>query len=172
MKKLNTLFLFLIITNFVFAQQDMNKVVFDEDADQEILIGYCNTDSLKTNPVTYWFLPEYESYSVDKETLNSVDSSLIPNLEIFVVMGTWCSDSQRELPRFLKTTEFLNIQSYQVILIGVDKNKNAGKIPIARMRIELVPTFIFYNDGDEIGRIIESPMETLEKDILNIISSI
>ena len=172
MKKLSTLFLLLVITSLVFAQEDMNKIVFDENANQEILLGYCDKDSLKSNLVTQWFLPEYDSYSVDEETLKSINSELIPELEIFIVMGTWCSDSQREVPRFLKITEFLNLQSGQLVIIGVDKNKKADEILISRMNIELVPTFIFYYEGEEVGRIIESPKETLEKDILNIISSI
>ena len=172
MKKLNTLFLLLAITGSVLAQEDMNKIVFDENANQEILLGYCDKDSLKSNLVTQWFLPEYDSYSVDEKTLRSIDSELIAELEIFIVMGTWCSDSQREVPRFIKISEFINLQPGQLVIAGVDKNKKAEKIPIVRMEIELVPTFIFYYDGEEIGRIIESPKETLEKDMLNIISSI
>ncbi|MCK5168315.1 MAG: thioredoxin family protein, partial [Bacteroidales bacterium] len=115
---------------------------------------------------------EYDNYSVDEETLKLIDLELIPELEIFIILGTWCSDSQREVPRFLKITEFLNLQSGQLVIIGVDKNKEADEIPIIRMNIELVPTFIFYFEGEEIGRIIESPKETLEKDMLNIISPI
>jgi thiol-disulfide isomerase/thioredoxin len=172
MKKLITLLLLLAITCSVFAQEEINKIVFDENANQEILLGYCDKDSLKSNMVTEWFLSEYDNYSVDEETLKSIDSELIPELEIFIILGTWCSDSQREVPRFLKITEFLNIQSDLLVIIGVDKNKEAGEISISRMNIELVPTFIFYFEDVEIGRIIESPEETLEKDMLNIISSI
>ncbi len=172
MKKLSILLLFLAITSSLFSQEEMNKIVFDENANQEILLGYCDKDSLKSNSVTQWFLPEYNSYLVDKETLKSIDSKLIPELEIFIVMGTWCSDSQREVPRFIKIIEFLDLQLGQLVIAGVDKNKQAEGIPIVRMEIELVPTFIFYYEGEEIGRIIESPKETLEKDILNIMSSI
>ena len=172
MKKLSTLILLLAITCYVFAQEEINNIVFDENANQEILFGYCDKDSLKSNMVTEWFLPEYNNYSVDEETLKSIDSELIQELEIFIILGTWCSDSQREVPRFLKITEFLNLQAGRLVIIGVDKNKEAGEILISKMNIELVPTFIFYFKDVEIGRIIESPEETLEKDMLNIISSI
>ena len=37
------------------------------------------------------------------------------------------------------------------------------------LRIELVPTIIFYKDGSEIGRIVETPVESMEKDLLKII---
>ncbi len=172
MKKLCTLLLLLAITCSLFSQEEMNKIVFDENANQEILLGYCDKDSLESNSITQWFLPEYNSYSVDEETLKSINPDLIPELEIFIVMGTWCSDSQREVPRFIKITEFIDLQLGQLVIAGVDKNKQAESIPIVRMGIELVPTFIFYYEGEEIGRIVESPRETLEKDILNIMSSI
>ncbi|MBU8893360.1 MAG: thioredoxin family protein [Bacteroidales bacterium] len=170
MKNLSTLFLFLAITSSLFSQEEMNKIVFDENANQEILLGYCDKNSLMSNPVTQWFKPEYDNYSIDKETLKSINPDLIPELEIFIVMGTWCSDSQREVPGFIKITELLNLQSGQLVIIGVNKNKEADEIPIIRMDIELVPTFIFYKDGEEIGRIVESPEESLEKDIVKFLT--
>ena len=38
------------------------------------------------------------------------------------------------------------------------------------LKIELVPTIIFYKDGYEIGRIVETLTESLEKDLLKILS--
>jgi hypothetical protein len=35
----------------------------------------------------------------------------------------------------------------------------------------LVPTIIFYENGKELGRIVESPEKTLETDILKILES-
>jgi hypothetical protein len=35
--------------------------------------------------------------------------------------------------------------------------------------IELVPTFIFYRKGMEIGRIVETPLQTMEEDIYRIL---
>lgn len=172
MKKLNTLFLLLILTNTVFGQKEINKIVFDENANQYIFLGYCNIESFKLSPMSPWFLLEYDDYTVDVETLKTIKSAIIPELEISIIMGTWCSDSKREVPRFIKITDSLNLESNQLLIICVDRNKEAGKIPVERMGIELVPTFIFYYEGKEIGRIIESPKETLEKDMLNIISTI
>ena len=36
--------------------------------------------------------------------------------------------------------------------------------------IELVPTFIFYRNGEELGRIVETPEDTLEKDLAEIVN--
>ncbi|MEJ2614863.1 MAG: hypothetical protein P8Z35_07895 [Ignavibacteriaceae bacterium] len=38
------------------------------------------------------------------------------------------------------------------------------------MKIELVPTIIFYKDEKELGRIVETPNDSLEKDILKILT--
>ena len=119
-----------------------------------------------------WFLPEYNSYSIDIEALQTINPELIPELEVVIILGTWCSDSRREVPRFIKITDFMNLKSTQIEVVAVDRNKEADKIPIVKMNIEFVPTFIFYYEGEEIGRIIESPKETLEKDILSILLSI
>jgi hypothetical protein len=38
------------------------------------------------------------------------------------------------------------------------------------LEIYNIPTFIFKKNGNEVNRIVEFPIETLEKDILNIVS--
>lgn len=171
MKNLSIVFLFVFCTNSLYSQNTMNNIVFDENSDQEILLGYCNIDGLKNSTVTDWFIPEYEEFSLDPETLELINPELMQELEFYLVMGTWCDDSQREVPRIIKITEHLNLQPDQLVIIAVDKNKEAGTISLSDMNIEFVPTLIIYLNGAEIGRIIESPTESLEKDLLNIISS-
>ena len=55
-------------------------------------------------------------------------------------------------------------------LIAVDRDKKAGDLDIAELKIERVPTFIFYKKKKELGRIIEVPYDLIEKDILKIIN--
>jgi thiol-disulfide isomerase/thioredoxin len=87
-------------------------------------------------------------------------------------MGTWCSDSRREVPRFLKLLDVLNFNSSAGLkIICVDDNKKGKGDEVDGLNIELVPTFILSQKGKEIGRIIESPKLTLEKDLLGIISA-
>ena len=110
------------------------------------------------------------SENIDEETLKSVPLEIIQKLEITIVLGTWCSDSQQEIPRFIKITDHVDFQSDKLTIISIDRNKEAGKISVAEMNIEFVPTIIFYLNKKEIGRIIETPFESLEKDLLKIIS--
>jgi thiol-disulfide isomerase/thioredoxin len=170
MKNLSFLFLFFAITNSIFSQNKLNNIVFDENANQEILLGYCDIVGLKNSSATDWFVPEYENYIIDEEALKSISPETIQELEIFMVLGTWCSDSQREVPRIYKILEYLEYNFEHSTIIAVNRNKDAEDTVVKRLNIELVPTFIFYRDGAEIGRIIETPSESLEKDLFKIIS--
>ena len=170
MKKLIFLLFTALITLNAFTQDKLNQIVIDEMIDEEILYGYCDREGLTTEPFNEWFQTEYNYYEIDHETLDMVNTELLTNIEIKIVLGTWCHDSQRELPRFYKIADYLDFDNY--MLIGVNRAKLAKGTEVDELNIELVPTFIFYNAGKEIGRIIESPIESLEKDIVEIISAI
>jgi hypothetical protein len=85
-------------------------------------------------------------------------------------MGTWCSDSRREVPRFMKIIESLGYDKKRLRFIGVDSYKEAPVHNFDSLNIERVPTFIFYNDKIELGRIIEYPLTSLERDMLVILN--
>ncbi|MFO7829086.1 MAG: thioredoxin family protein [Bacteroidales bacterium] len=172
MKKLLFIFLLSGIYFGSNAQNKINETMLDKNTNEEILIGYCNKDGLTSPPFDEWFLAEYESYMIDKESLEPVMHKVDKDLKIVVVLGTWCSDSQREVPRFMKILSFLKIDPGQISIIAVDRSKEAKNIPLTDLNIEFVPTFIFYDHEKEIGRIVEWPEESLEKDIEKIFAKI
>jgi hypothetical protein len=51
------------------------------------------------------------------------------------------------------------------------KRKPSKKVKyfVEELKVERVPTFIFYRDGKEIGRIIENPKTSLIEDFLEIV---
>jgi hypothetical protein len=65
--------------------------------------------------------------------------------------------------------DHLNFPEEKITLIGVNRNKKAPLKDYQNLQIEKVPTFIIYKNQKEIGRIVESPLKSLEKDLLNII---
>ncbi len=83
-------------------------------------------------------------------------------------MGTWCSDSKREVPRFYKIIKLINYDENKIELICVDRKKEVTNYDVSNYDIKYVPTFIFLKDEKEIGRIIESPKQKLEEDLLEI----
>ncbi len=54
--------------------------------------------------------------------------------------------------------------------IGVDNAKLSPVGEYAGLGIERVPTFIFYKNNIEAGRIIENPVTSLEQDMVNILT--
>ncbi|MFA4923800.1 MAG: thioredoxin family protein [Ignavibacteriaceae bacterium] len=160
--------LFLLFFSLVTLAQTTNQCVIDQKSGKPMLVGICDREALQDTSFAWWFNSEYENYTLDKETLSHVKMDNEFH-SITIVMGTWCSDSRREVPRFYKILDSLNFPSAKVKLIMVDRKKEAAKMDISSLKIELVPTIIFYNDGLEAGRIIESPKETLEKDLAAIL---
>jgi hypothetical protein len=53
--------------------------------------------------------------------------------------------------------------------MGLDREKKSPEFKNEQGDIEYVPTFIFFRNGQELGRIIESPIQSLEKDLRQII---
>ena len=84
-------------------------------------------------------------------------------------MGTWCSDSRREVPRFYKILDEIEYPSENVSLINVNRDIEGLGDEVTGLEIHFVPTFIFYRNDEEIGRIVEIPYESLEKDMLELV---
>lgn len=91
--------------------------------------------------------------------------------EYLVFVGTWCGDSRREVPRFLRIAEEAGIPPERIRLYNLDRTKTSPDGLTARWEIERVPTFIVLRGGREIGRIVERPRSTLEGDLLMILAA-
>jgi hypothetical protein len=158
--------LFLIFLNA--NSQDINKIILDEKSEEKILYGYCDREGLTSGQFGSWFEPEYQSYQVDDSIIFTIDPDFLITCNITVVLGTWCSDSQREVPRLYKILDYLRFPEDNLKLICIDRSKNAERTEVADLNIQLVPTVIFYQGDIETGRIIESPEVSLESDIARI----
>lgn len=170
MKYLNLLLLIFSVLFFgCKPAQVFNQLITDEKSGTEILYGYTTLDGFKKAAFSSWFDFEFEEYQPDMETLEQLGSDAFNNIEITVVMATWCSDSRREVPRFIKIIDSTRYNIADIKIINVDRKKQAEKTPVQKLEIVKVPTFIFMRKGKEIGRIIETPVESLEKDMLKII---
>jgi hypothetical protein len=166
-KTIITLIIFLFFSN-VFSQ-DMNQIIMDTTIESEILYGYCDREGLTSGQFSSWFEPEYQSYSVNDTVILGINLDLLFNCNITVVLGTWCSDSQREVPRLYKILDYVHFPENKLKMICIDRQKNANGTEVQDLNIELVPTIIFFNGNEEIGRIVESPEESLEADLARIL---
>lgn len=160
--------IFIFAINVAFSQM-LNATVKDPKLDnQEILIGYCNLDGLKSGTLGVYFESQYELYSPSEKSIEKMRTS-INNVDIVIVFGSWCSDSKIQLPRFYKILDKCGYNDMHLKMIGVNRDKNGLSVNVTDMNIERVPTFIVYQNGVELGRIIETPKKSLEKDLARII---
>lgn len=145
---------------------EINKIVPYEDT--VILLGPANEVGFKQEPFQAWYNTTYADYKVDESSIDEL-KYLSKNIEIVTYMGTWCEDSQRETPAFLKILDANDFKKKNHKIYAVSRDKTTPEQSEKDLNITNVPTFIFYKDGQEINRIVEYPIESLEKDMVNIL---
>ena len=112
------------------------------------------------------FQDNYEEYQPG----NLLDPALFRGVEIYMLFGTWCHDSKREVPRLLSLLNKLDVPENQINLIGLNFKKNDSQDRGKKFQIKKTPTFVFLRNQKEIGRIVEMPEISLEADLLKILA--
>jgi hypothetical protein len=112
----------------------------------------------------------YYHFEVDDGLIETFRIKANDNLEIDVYLGTWCSDSRKNVPGFIKIMDIALVKSLKVKYFDVSRKANKDvKYYVEDLKVERVPTFIVYRDGKEIGRIVENPENSLIEDLIEII---
>ncbi|MHB1355045.1 MAG: thioredoxin family protein [Anaerolineae bacterium] len=119
---------------------------------------------------TGWEQLRGQDYTPASDDINAIRSGN-QDIKVLVFLGTWCSDTKRELPRFFKIMDQAGITEDQVTLIALDRTKKDANGLTDEWQIEYVPTFIFTRNGQELGRIVETPQGTLEGNIAQILQT-
>jgi tetratricopeptide (TPR) repeat protein len=145
----------------------------EEVVTEDKLLGIIEKDDLMKPVFSEWFQPTYDDYQVNMELVDSFKEDLI-EYEIEVFMGTWCEDSQREVPTLYKILEAAEFPMEQLTVVAIDDEIENYKLSPSKeeygKNIHHVPTIIFFNDEQEVNRIIEYPVRTIEEDIPVILS--
>jgi thiol-disulfide isomerase/thioredoxin len=167
--------LFFIILAFVFvsaSSQPLNKISKDRNGNP-MLEGCCTREALLQEPFASWFVPGYNSYHVDSAMAMQL-KPYIGNKTFVLFLGTWCGDSKREVPRLYKIFDYCGIQPEQVKLVMVSNHDSVYKQSPTHeeqgKNILRVPTLLVLENGNEINRFVEYPVESLEKDLLHMLS--
>lgn len=89
-----------------------------------------------------------------------------PGAAVTVYFGPWCSDSRREVPRLWKGLELAGGDvPFSVEYIALDREFDAGDVSLEGLDVTYVPTFVVKREGEEVGRIVESPEEHVVSDL-------
>lgn len=134
------------------------------------MLGIVKKSDFLTEPYEEWFLPEYREYQPDVAILKEIGNKLNA-FEIESFIGSWCGDSKRELPRFIKILESLDFPAANHKIFALDEDKKSSEGFENGKDIKRVPVFILYSNRKESGRIVEYPAtDSLEKDLLSIVN--
>ena len=159
------IFLVLLVSQFMTYAQAEKEVIHKPN----LLIGLIIKEDLQKQPYADWFETNYNDYKIDTAVVKKIKEHL-NGVSIKAFMGTWCEDSRYEIPQFYKVMEAAGFNDSVLELIAVDRSKKTPDNLHEGLDIIYIPTFIFFKNNKEIGRFVEYPRETLEKDILKIIS--
>ncbi|MEM8999893.1 MAG: thioredoxin family protein [Bacteroidota bacterium] len=161
---------FLLWSSASVHGQIVNQEIVQPDG-TPFLVGKITLDGLKKEPYGDWFTYNYDAYTVDGAMVTLFKEALHDH-EITLFLGTWCGDSKREVPRFLKILDTAHFPMNNLKIVALDRRKeHYKKSPTGEEKgwhIIKVPTIIFLRNGAETNRIVESPIESLEEDMATI----
>ncbi len=153
------IFILAIVINYQ-CKTPMNKIY--KLNENYIMDGRARQKDFTKNKKFTWFDIGYDNYKTNQSFINSL-TPLAKEIKVVVVAGTWCDDTQRELPHFFKVMNEIGISETQIELIMVDKKKQSSAFNISALDVKNIPAFIFYKDGKEQGRIVETAIGGIEE---------
>ncbi|MGC4102631.1 hypothetical protein [Ferruginibacter sp.] len=163
-------YLFAVIAAFICITTNAQQNTPDR-----ILYGSITKDSLQQAPYNKWFSKGFDEYHINPGTKEKLLAQSTKGISIEIFFGSWCGDSRREVPRFLKLLDEIKFNRANTKLISVGGSDSLYKqSPQGEEKgkgIFRVPVFIVYKNGVEINRINEYPSLSLEKDLLAILNN-
>ena len=111
---------------------------------------------------------KYDLYEPDAEMIGALKAKVGADVKVDVYLGLWCPDSRNNVPQFIKILDRLGVA---LPVRYFDLPRKSGKDVryfIDELKVEKVPTFIFYRGDQEIGRIVENPETGMLEDFMDI----
>jgi hypothetical protein len=139
-------------------------VAMDSISHEKILIGRVERTAFQDSS---WYKENYDLYTPRPKLVAQIDTYGVHD-SVCIVFGSWCSDSHMWVPMFLRVVDS-TILAQHVAFIAVPRSAGWRDQLTPGLNIEKVPTFIFYRDGKEIGRIVEEPEGDLSDSIVKIL---
>jgi hypothetical protein len=118
-------------------------------------------------------LLNYESYVPDSAIIVDLKRIEQPFM-LRVFGGNWCSDTHAGVPALYKVLDLMGLNAQRIEYTRVGKNKIPVDLRPASLDEGVGPVplvIVMNNQGKEIGRIIEVPKKSWEKDLLTILES-
>jgi hypothetical protein len=122
--------------------------------------------------------PEWVAAEVEAQPDAEAGAALAavePGAALTVYLGTWCSDSRRELSRLWRALDDAGVFSeddlpFTVEYVALDRDKREPSGRAAAAGVEYVPTFVVSRGGEEVGRVVEIADQGIERDLLALLT--
>ena len=171
MKMKNIILILCVLLLSIECKETDNKLIIDEKTGKSMLVGQTDRSAFELPDFNEWYSTQYIGYEPDEFIVGQI-KELSDSIEIQIFMGTWCIDSRREVPRFLKIMDQSEFEQDKLQIINVNRKKVSPAHEEKNKNIDFVPTFIIIKNGNEIGRIVEYPIISLENDLMSILLGI
>jgi len=170
MKTLYSLFVLCLTINLT-AQSNLSSYKNKEDGKVHLLGEITHAD-LQIAPYKTWYDSIYQAYALDTKTIEHINKNYDDDIKVKIFLGTWCGDSKQEVTRFYKIAAQSKINVENIELICLDaRSEHYKQGPNGEEKgynIHRVPTFIFHKNDQEVARIVEHPVNSLEMDLAQI----
>jgi hypothetical protein len=140
-----------------------------EPSGTKIVRGYFERSLLEDEPAFSWFKTNYDAFQYDSAVVAQI-APLTEDVHVVMIVGTWCGDSKRELPKQFRILDAVNFPQKNVTMFGVDRSKKSQDSTTYRYNVLRVPTMIVFRGEQELGRIVEYPRASQEVDLLRLLN--
>lgn len=136
--------------------------------EKQYLVGYY--DYAQFSEECHWDYFVDEDYKGKDRWLDSLQTLAgQDSVRCQLFLGCYCGDSRKWVTRFYALKPLLPVT--EVEIISVDTTKLDEKRYAEVVGLKKIPTFIFYQDSTEIGRITEKPKGRIEKNLFQILKN-
>lgn len=119
-----------------------------------LLIGQQNMEPFNKKPFKAWYDEEYTPYVVDQPSIKKLEKENISSYDITIFIGSWCPDSHREFPRFIKILQELKYPVDKVQIFALDRQKKSPHEDEKVYNVTHVPTFIIKKMVKKLGELL------------------
>ena len=167
---MRTTLLLVLCTYFTYSYSQEINFYKNAEGDThlcgEFPVSYLEHDSL----YSIWYTKNYSELKLPEKKLKI--KSKLKNTSVDIYLGTWCGDSKKWVPRFVKLWDELRLKRNQLRFIALyddeARYKSGPNGEEKGIQIHRVPLFIFKSKDVEYARIVEAPKNDLVTDVAQI----
>lgn len=154
------------IALIIFSQLLGTSQSYVDSKNNKHLWGDATLSTFSEAPYEEWYSKNYEEHQT---SLTSADAHLFKDISVKIFIGTWCGDTKHLFPRFIKSWEAMGLSEDRLEIIALhhegENYKQGPDQETQGMEIHRVPTFIFHDNGAELGRIVERTVFDIDTDM-------